>query len=180
MGYYESHLRQSIINKLADAAPLGKSRSHLSISDINAFIGTTYGAYLQIQGRITALDALGAQNGKLESRLEADLIARLGDLLNHPNRADKLDDKEMSEFSGAMWYAYDSLLARVTALDSGSPADQITARLETGDENELTDAAPLGRSLSTMSDSSLTEFAGSMWAAYNALDVRVTILEGAT
>lgn len=180
MGYYESHLKQSIINKLADAAPLSKSRSHMSVSDLTAFIGATYGAYLQIQGRITVLDGHAGLNGKLESRLEANLVLKLGDILNNPKRADKLDDKEMTEFSGAMEYAYDSLLARVTALDSGSPADQVLARLEAEDQARLADAEPLGRSKTTMSSSELTEYSGSMWAAYNLLDSRVTALEALT
>lgn len=50
---------------------------------------------------------------------------------------------------------------------------EIDGRLEPEDKNRLSDAAPLGRSISTMSAHELTEYAGASWAAFNLLEARI-------
>ena len=50
---------------------------------------------------------------------------------------------------------------------------ELDGRLEPGENDKLSDAAPLGRSRSTMSSLELSEYAGAAWAAFNLLEIRV-------
>jgi len=50
---------------------------------------------------------------------------------------------------------------------------EIDGRLNPEENEKLSDAAPLGRSLTTMSSLELSEYAGAAWRAFNLLEIRV-------
>ena len=178
MGEIENRIEQDEVSKLVDAAPLGRSPSTMSSTELTEYAGAQYAAFNLLEGRIDALDSLGT--GMLATLLDADLIVALGIASEIGRSSRHITSTELTDFAGALYAGYESLAARVGVLEGGPAGTEMEGRLETDDKNKLTDAAPVGRSQSKMSSKELTEWSGATDAAYAALDIRVAALESAT
>ncbi len=179
MGEIDDNLTPSENDRLADAAPLGRSVSTMSDEQLNNYAGAAYKAFNLLEARMDAEDSGGT--GFLDDLLDARLIVKLVEADPDNGRSkSRISDVELVDFAGALYAGLEDLAARAGALEGGPAGTELEDRLEDGDNAKLAEAAPLGRSKTTMSATELTEWAGATSAAYDALDARMTAIESAT
>jgi hypothetical protein len=115
--------------------------------------------------------------GEIDSRLDPDENNKLTDAAPLGRSKSTLSTKELTEYSGAAYVAFNLLEARVNVLDSLG-VDDLVNRLSADTIAILEEAEALGRSKRVLSKPDLTEFSGSLYLSYEALAIRVGTLEG--
>lgn len=178
MGELDGRLEPEDNNRLSDAAPLGRSKTTMSASELTEYAGAAYAAFNLLEIRVDALDSAGT--GMLDTLIDASLVTMLNDAAPLGHSKSRISTTLLTDFAGALYAGYEALTARVGVLESAPAGTELEGRLEARDKAKLLEAAPLGRSKSKLSNRELTEWAGATDAAYSALEARVSVLESAT
>lgn len=177
MGDLDGRLEPEENSKLSDAAPLGRSKSIMSATELTEYAGAAWAAFNNLEARVAVRDS-GPVN-TLNNRLDDEMKSKLQDASTLGRSARKINKTELTEFAGSLYLSYEALTARVNALDSLG-LGSMEAALEQVDRDQLVEAGVNGRSRSQLNDVELTEWAGATDAAYTALEARVLTIESGT
>lgn len=116
--------------------------------------------------------------GEIDGRLNPEDNDKLSDAAPLGRSRSTMSASALTEYAGAAWIAFNELEARVAALDSGATGF-LLARVGSELGARLTEAGNPGRSPRKISKTDLTEFAGALYAGYDALTARVNARDSA-